>query len=132
MFISNKMKKILLFSIIAFAGLSFTIKVDSENIIKALKTGNAEAFASYFDSFIDLKLPEKDELKNMGKNQATIAIKSFFEDNGIKGFQLTSQREMGSTQYISGKLLNNGKGFNITIMMKKTGDKEGIVTVRIN
>lgn len=126
------MKKILLFSIIAFAGLSFTVKIDSESIIKALKTGNAEVFASYFDSFIDLKLPEKDELKNMGKNQATIAIKSFFEDNGIKGFQLTSQREMGSTQYISGKLLNNGKGFNITIMMKKTGDKEGIVTVRIN
>lgn len=117
---------------VAFAAFGFTGKVDSESIIKALKTGNAEVFASYFDSFIDLKLPEKDELKNMGKNQATIAIKSFFEDNGVKGFQLTSQREMGSTQYISGKLLNNGKGFNITIMMKKTGDKEGIVTVRIN
>jgi hypothetical protein len=126
------MKKILLLFIVAFAAFGFTGKVDSESIIKALKTGNAEVFASYFDSFIDLKLPEKDELKNMGKNQATIAIKSFFEDNGIKGFQLTSQREMGSTQYISGKLLNNGKGFNITIMMKKTGDKEGIVTVRIN
>lgn len=126
------MKKILLLFMVAFAAFGFTGKVDSESIIKALKTGNAEVFASYFDSFIDLKLPEKDELKNMGKNQATIAIKSFFEDNGVKGFQLTSQREMGSTQYISGKLLNNGKGFNITIMMKKTGDKEGIVTVRIN
>ena len=101
-------------------------------IINALKTGSAEDFGKYFDNFIDLKLPEKDEIKNMGKNQAGIAVQSFFKDNAIKSFELTSQREMGASMYLAGKLQNAGKGYNITVLLKaKDGDKQ-IITVRIN
>jgi hypothetical protein len=126
------MKKLLLLFIAGMLSFSFTAKVDSDGIIKALKAANAEQLATFFDSFIDLKLPEKDEVKNMGKNQAGIALKAFFADNGIKGFELTSQREMGGTMYMAGKLKNSGKGFNITLMMKKSDDKQGIITIRIN
>lgn len=126
------MKQFLLLFVIAAGALSFTFKSDSEGIIKALKAGDAEQLVLYFDSFIDLKLPEKDEVKNMGKNQAGIAIKNFFTENEIKGFDLTSQREMGGTMYLAGKLKNAGKGFNITIMMKKSDDKHGIIAIRIN
>jgi hypothetical protein len=126
------MKKLLLFLFIGFTALSFGPKVDSDGIVKALKAGNVEQLATFFDSFIDLKLPEKEEIKNVGTKQATIALKAFFADNGIKGFDLTSQREMGNTMYMAGKLKNNGKGFNITIMMKKSEDNHGIVSIRIN
>jgi len=126
------MKKLLFITLLGFISFSFRGIGDNDEILKALKGGNAEQLAKYFDSFIDLKLPEKDEVKNMGKNQASIAIKSFFSDNGIKGFELTSQREMGGTMYIAGKLQNNAKGYNITIMMKKNGDKQDIITIRIN
>lgn len=101
-------------------------------IISALKTGNAEEVSRYFDNFIDLKLPEKDEIKNVGKTQASLTFQSFFKDNGIKGFELTSQREMGALMYLAGKLQNAGKGYNITILLKnKDGDRQ-ITTVRIN
>ena len=126
------MKKLLLFLFIGFTALSFGPKVDSDGIVKALKAGNVEQLATFFDSFIDLKLPEKEEIKNVGTKQATIALKAFFADNGIKGFDLTSQREMGNTMYMAGKLKNNGKGFIITIMMKKSEDNHGIVSIRIN
>ena len=126
------MKKILILLSAAFVFVSFTLQGDAESIIKGLKTANVEQVSSYFDSFIDLKLPEKDEVKNMGKNQAGIALKGFFSDNGIKSFELSSQREMGGTMYMAGKLLNAGKGFNITVMMKKQGDKNQIITIRIN
>ena len=126
------MKKILILLSAAFVLVSFTLQGDAESIIKGLKTANVEQVSSYFDSFIDLKLPEKDEVKNMGKNQAGIALKSFFSDNGIKGFELSSQREMGGTMYMAGKLQNAGKGFNITVMMKKQGEKNQIITIRIN
>jgi hypothetical protein len=33
---------------------------------------------------------------------------------------------------MAGKLKNSGKGFNITIMMKKSEDNHGIVSIRIN
>lgn len=126
------MKKLLFLLFIGLFSLSFSANVDSDGVIKALKAANAEQLATFFDSFIDLKLPEKDEVKNMGKNQATIALKAFFADNGIKGFELTSQREIGGTMYMAGKLKNAGKGFNITLMMKKSDDKQGIITIRIN
>ena len=126
------MKKFLLLTVISIAFFSFKTADNVPAIINALKTGSAEEVGKYFDNFIDLKLPEKDEIKNMGKNQAGIALQSFFKDNGIKGFELTSQREMGASMYLAGKLQNAGKGYNITILLKtKDGDKE-IITVRIN
>jgi hypothetical protein len=39
---------------------------------------------------------------------------------------------MGNTMYMAGKLKNNGKGFNITIMMKKNDTKQDIISIRIN
>ncbi|MBC7720676.1 MAG: DUF4783 domain-containing protein [Pedobacter sp.] len=126
------MKKFLLLTVISVALFSFKTADNVPAIINALKIGSAEEVGKYFDNFIDLKLPEKDEIKNMGKNQASIALQSFFKDNGIKGFELTSQREMGASMYLAGKLQNAGKGYNITILLKtKDGDKE-IITVRIN
>ncbi len=126
------MKKLFLLFVIPLISLSFTMQVDNDGVVKALKTANVEQLANYFDSFIDLKLLEKDEVKNMGKNQATLALKAFFSDNNIKGFELTSQREMGNTMYMAGKLKNTGKGFNITIMMKKNDNKQDIISIRIN
>ena len=101
-------------------------------IVNALKTGNAEEVSKYFDNFIDLKLPEKDEIKNVGKTQASLTLQSFFKESGIKGFELTSQREMGSLMYLAGKLQNAGKGFNITILLKNKDSDRQITTVRIN
>ena len=126
------MKKFLLLITLSTLLFSFKTSDNVPAIIAALKTGNAEEVGKYFDNFIDLKLPEKDEIKNVGKNQASIALQSFFKDNAIKSFELTSQREMGASMYLAGKLQNAGKGFNITILLKnKDGEKE-IITVRIN
>jgi hypothetical protein len=125
------MKQFFLLIIGAMAIASTAFQTD-DSIINALKTGNAEQVAGSFDSFIDLKLPDKDETKNMGKNQASIAFTNFFKENSIKGFELSSKREMGETMQLTGKLQNTAKGFGITIRLKKQGDKLLITNVRIN
>lgn len=126
------MKKILTLISLSIVLFSFKTADNVPAIINALKTGNAEEVSNYFDNFIDLKLPEKDEIKNVGKTQASLTLQSFFKDNGIKSFELTSQREMGASMYLAGKLLNAGKGYNITILLKnKDGDRQ-IITMRIN
>ncbi len=124
--------KILLLSLIVLATSAFTRIDNSATIINALKTGNAEEVSKYFDNFIDLKLPEKDEIRNMGKNQAGIALQSFYKDNNVKGFDLTSQRDMGNTMYLTGKLTNGIKSYNITLMLKAKEGNYQIITVRIN
>lgn len=105
---------------------------DADNIVNALKQGNANQFAGYFDSFLDIKFPEKDELKNIGKTQATIAVKSFFDEAKISGFELSSQRENEGTMYLTGKLTGNSKTYSLTLLMKSRGDKLSIIKIRIN
>ena len=130
------MKKVLLILLVSFSFItlasSFATQNDGVTIIKALKTADAEQVATYFDKILDLKLPEKEEIKSIGKNQAGLALKSFFEENSISGFDLTSQRELGGTMYITGKLLDAEKGYNLTLMLKNKGGRQQIITVRIN
>ncbi len=126
------MKKILLLIGFAFFLTSFTPSDNATAVINALKTANAEELSRYYDTFIDLKLPEKDEIKNMGKNQAGIAVQNFFKENGIKGFDLTSQRDMNGTMYLAGRLQNSGKGYSITVLLKTKDANQQIITMRIN
>lgn len=129
------MHKLLLLVCLAVSFSSFTQRVSDSDILIALKTGNASTLSSYFDSFIDLKLPERDELKNVGKTQASITIKKFFEDYNINSFELTSQRPSTGTAsigYINGKLIGDRDKYNLTLMVKQKGDKLAIITVRIN
>lgn len=116
-------------SVFSFAQTNNT---NSEALISALKEADVLKVTSYFDNFIDLKLPQKDEIKNIGKTQASLTVKNFYEENSITGFELSSQREIAGTMYIAGKLKTSGSDFNITIMLKKKGDDLNILTIRIN
>jgi hypothetical protein len=127
------MKKIFLFVGLALLSMSFTLQAGTDEIVNAFKSADADRIGQYFDEFIDLKLPQKDELKNVGRNQATISVKGFLKENGINGFDKLSERELGSTKYLTGKLLNGGKGFNATVMMRSSKDGHyQIITLRIN
>ena len=126
------MKNLLYVMGLAVVMCSFTVNADSDGIIDALKKADAAQLSEYFNNVIDLKLPAKDEIKNVGKNQATITIKNFYSENAVNGFELTSKREMGGTMYITGKLKSSKSDYNITLLMKNKADKLTIITLRIN
>lgn len=128
------MKSILFTLGLSIMLLSFTneLQSDADQIVQALKKADTEQIVKYFDSFIDIKLPEKDEVKNIGKNQAGIIFNSFYENNKITGFELSSQREMSGTMYIAGKLTSDSKGYNLTMLLKVKEGKSQIITIRIN
>lgn len=123
-----------IFLSILLLGLSFSAIAQSETdaIVQSFKTANVEEIAKHFDDFVDLKLLERDEVKNMSKNQAAIALKAFFAENGIKGFDKVSEGGKGTLAYLVGKLLTNGKSYNITIQMKQKAAKMQIITLRIS
>ncbi|MDB5192643.1 MAG: hypothetical protein JWQ96_2206 [Segetibacter sp.] len=125
------MKKLLLVLAIFFTGLTLKAQ-EAGTIVNALKSGNADQVSNYFDKILDIKLPVKDEIKSIGKNQAGIALKTFFNDNNIKGFELSSQREMSGTMYIAGKLTNDGAGYQLSMMLRYKEGKPQIVTIRIS
>jgi hypothetical protein len=127
------MKRLITFIASAVTLMSFNTKlIDTGDILNALKQADATAIAQYFDSFVDIKLPNKDEVKNLSKTQASITLRDFYSEQKITGFELTSQREMGGTGYITGKLKSEGHECNITIMVKTKGNSAVIVSVRIS
>jgi hypothetical protein len=125
------MKKLLIMLLVFSA--AFTVKAqEASNVVNALKSADAEQVSNYFDKILDIKFPEKDEIKSIGKNQAGIALKSFFSSNNINGFELSSQREMNGTMYIAGKLTNGNEGYKLSMMLKYKDGKPQIITVRIS
>ncbi|NDA63276.1 MAG: DUF4783 domain-containing protein [Chitinophagia bacterium] len=126
------MSRIAFVCLLALGSWSFSLQNDLEALLSALKNAQADEVATYFDAMVDMKFPDRDEIKNVGKNQAAIALSSFYSEQKINGFEKISEREIGNTMYMTGRLLNGGKGFNITLMMKMIKGKHYIITVRIN
>ena len=126
------MKKIFLLAGLTFVLASFAFQGDADLIVGAFKSGKAEEVSKYLDDYVDIKLLDKAEVKNIGHKQAGLTLKAFFEENGINGFEKASDRAIGNTMYITGKLLNNGKNFGITLLLKMKEGKYQIITLRIN
>ena len=125
------MKKLLFILSIFFTTATLHAQ-EANGLLSALKSANADQVSNYFDKILDIKFPEKEEIKSIGKNQAGMALKSFFGNNNIKGFELSSQREMGGTMYIAGKLVNGGEGYKVSIMMRTKEGRTQIITMRIS
>ncbi len=126
------MKKVSIWLLFLVCGFTVNAQTENEAIVNSLKATNIEVLAQYFDEFIDLKLLDKDEVKNMSKNQATIALKSFYNENGIKGFDKVSEGGKGTLAYLIGKLTTATKSYNITIQLKQKNGKSQIITIRIS
>lgn len=124
------MKKILTILTVLFSATIFA--QSSDGIVNALKEGSAAKFSNYFSNNVDLKFPQKNELKNIDKAEAQTAVANFFTTNGINGFEVISQREMGGTMYIAGKLKGASQDYNLTVMLKSSGNNMSIITVRIS
>ena len=126
------MKRFFVLGILVTCILAFTDRPEAGSLVTALKQGNATEVSSYFDDVIDIKLPDKEEIKNIGKTQAGITLKNFFEEAGIRSFNETNERAREGTMYINGKLQSSSKEYNLTMMLRNKGGKFLIVTLRIN
>ncbi|MEN9299613.1 MAG: hypothetical protein RLZZ429_1926 [Bacteroidota bacterium] len=120
----------------ALLSMSFCIQDNTvDQIVNAFKNADTEEIGKSFDDYVDLKFLDKDEIKNISKNQASIALKTFFAEHKITGFEKVSNRDLGSTTYLAGKLLTadkNNKGYNITVLIKQQSGKYQIISLRIN
>ena len=107
-------------------------QTETDMVVRALKTANPDLITTYLDDYVDMKLLDKDEVKNMSKNQAAMALKLFYSDNNIKGFEKVSDGGKGNLVYILGKLTTSGKSHSITVQLKQKNGTLYIITMRIS
>ncbi len=126
------MKQIFSYLLVGSALLlsSFAIQKSSiEEVIGALKTGNAAQLSSYFDDNVELTFPDKSD--SYSKAQAQLIVKDFFNNNGVKGFELKHKGDgAGGSQYCVGTLQTNAGNFRTNVFMKVKNGKEVVKEIR--
>lgn len=118
------------FTLIAMAALmsSFAVLSSIDEVVAALKTGNAPAIAKFFDNTVELTMPDKSN--SYSKSQAEMVLKDFFSTNGVKSFEVLHKGENAGSQYCIGTLNTKSGSFRTTIFMKLKSEKQFLQEIR--
>lgn len=113
-----------LFTILTIAACitSFSVFSSIDEVINAMKTGNAAEIAKFFDNTVEINMPEKSN--SYGKKQAELVLKDFFNFNMVKSFEVIHKGENSGSQYCIGTLVTKTSSYRTTIFMKQKGDKQ--------
>lgn len=113
----------LLIAVSAFKSLS-----GLEEVIGALRTGNATELAKYVDDNIEISLPDKSD--SYSRAQAVIILQDFFTNNGVKGFVVTHKGDNGGSQFCVGTLQTRSGNYRTTVFMKTKNGKQLMKEIR--
>lgn len=122
------LSSLLLGSVMLFS--SFTLQNSSiDEVIGALRSGNATQLSNYFDENVGLTLPDKKD--TYSKAQAQLIIKDFFNNNAVTGFELKHKGDgAGGSQYCVGTLQTASGNFRTNVFMKMKNGKEVVKEIR--
>ena len=98
-----------------------------DDVINALKAGNAQELSKFIDDNIEISLPGKSE--NYSRAQAVMVLKDFFSNNGVTGFDVQFKGENGGGQYCIGNLKTRSGAYRTTVFMKAKENKQVIKTI---
>lgn len=107
---------------------SFGPKVGIEDVIGAMKIGNAAQMAKFFDNNVEISMPDKSN--SYSKSQAEMVLRDFFATNQVKGFEIIHKGENAGSQYCIGTLQTKNGAFRTTIFMKQKGDIQVLQELR--
>lgn len=93
-----------------------------DDVINALKTGNAQELSRYVDDNLEISLPDKSD--NYSRSQAIMVLKDFFNNNAVIGFDVQFKGENGGGQYCIGILKTRSGNYRTTVFMKKKDGKQ--------
>ena len=99
-----------------------------DDVIGALRSGNAQELSKYVDDNIEISLPDKSD--NYSRAQAIMVLKDFFSNNGVTGFDVQHKGENGGGQYCIGTLKTKSGNYRTTVFMKTKNDKQVVKEIR--
>lgn len=100
-----------------------------DNVITALRNGNATELAKYFDDNVEIKLPSKGN--SYSRSQATVIMQDFFQNNPVKGFETKFKGDNGGSQYCIGTLQTRSGAYRTTFFMANRNGKQWIREILI-
>jgi hypothetical protein len=93
-----------------------------DEVIGALRTGNATELAKYVDDNIEISLPDKTD--TYSRAQAIMVLQDFFANNGVRSFEIKHRGDNGGSQYCIGTLQTKAGAYRTTILMKTKNGRQ--------
>ena len=100
-----------------------------EDVISAMKSGNASGVTKYFDSYVDITIDDKGS--NYSRSQGELILKDFFSNNGVRSFELKHKGNNDNGDYCIGTLQTKNGNYRATVYMRLKGNKLVIQDIRI-
>ncbi|MEO5681202.1 MAG: DUF4783 domain-containing protein [Chitinophagaceae bacterium] len=102
--------------------VSYGTGMEIEDIVGALKAGNATQLSRYFDIRVDITLPDKSD--NYSRTQAEMVIRDFFSYNNVRSFEIKYKGENNGSKYCIGTLKTKNGDYRTKLFMKQKDTKQ--------
>lgn len=124
------MKKIVtLICASAFLLLSaFQVAGALDDVIGALRIGNAAQLSKYVDDNIEISLPSKSD--SYSRSQAVVILQDFFSNSGVRGFEDKFKGNNGDTEYCVGTLQTRSGNYRTTFFLVNRNGKKLVKEIR--
>lgn len=99
-----------------------------DDVINALRSGNATLLAKYVDDNIEISLPSKSD--SYSRAQAVVILQDFFQSNGVKGFEEKFKGENGGSQFCIGTLQTRMGNYRTTFLLANRNGKQLVREIR--
>ena len=111
------------FTLALHSGLlfSYSPKLSVDEVVTAIRSGDAGVISKYFDNTVEITLPEKSN--SYSKSQAEVVLHDFFANNRVKDFEVLHKSDNPGSQYCIGNLQTSNGTFRTTIFVKQKGDR---------
>jgi len=96
--------------------------MEMDDIVVALKSGNATGLSRYFDNRIDLTLPNKSD--NYSRTQAEMILRDFFHSNTVRSFEIKYKGENNGSRYCVGTLKTKGGDYRTRLFIRSRDNKQ--------
>lgn len=100
-----------------------------EAISVATRNGDASGLASYFNTKIEMVLPDKSGV--FSKEQAQFLIKDFFDKHQPTSFQIIHQGERENATFAIGRYNYKGGQYRLVFLTKNNGNQPLIHQLRV-
>lgn len=93
-----------------------------EDVVEAIKTGNAHQLSAYFDNMVEITLHDKNN--SYSRNQAETVLKDFFNSYGVKNFKTIHKGANNRAEFFIGELKTQNGNFRTTVFLISRSDKQ--------
>lgn len=112
--------------IFTLASFRYTYTIDE--VVSAIKVGDASRMSKYFDNMVDITL--KDRSYSYSRSQAEMILRDFFSNSGVKNFKVVHRGNSNDSEYCVGSLATGSGEYRTTIFMRMRGDKKFLQELR--